>query len=148
MSRNGISTLAAIAPTVLTASREPDSLPAWRASSASRADAAGKLIPSTIVTGSTTRMVEASSAWRVASGLPGSRFSGRTSTPTSPTITSTATTIWATARNRTGSPMRERTRLNTSAPRARPIRNTPRMTVNTYVVLPVPEARSRVHSTW
>ena len=31
---------------------------------------------------------------------------------------------------------------------ASPVRNVARMTVNTYVVLPVPEASSRVHVTW
>ena len=42
MSRNGMITLPTIAPTVLTATSEPDSEPAWRASSDSSADDAGK----------------------------------------------------------------------------------------------------------
>ena len=108
----------------------------------------GKLMPSTIVTGSTTRMVDASSARRVASGLPGSRFSGRTSTPTSPTITSTATTIWATARNRTGSPMRGRTRLNTSAPEGEADQEDAQDHREDVRRVAVPDASSRVHSTW
>ena len=48
MSRNGMITLPTMAPTVLTATSDPDSAPAWRASSASSADEAGKLRPRTI----------------------------------------------------------------------------------------------------
>ncbi len=38
--------------------------------------------------------------------------------------------------------------VKSTAPRAMPIRKIARMIVNTYVVLPVPDASSRVQSTW
>ena len=47
-----------------------------------------------------------------------------------------------------GSRSRGRMRLKISAPIAIPVRKTARITVNTYVVLPVPDASSRVHVTW
>ena len=88
---NGMITLAEIAPTVLTAISEPDSRPACRASSASSAEAAGKLRPMTTVTGRTTRIAEPVKARSVASDWLGMKFSGRTTTTTSPSRTSPAT---------------------------------------------------------
>ena len=140
-------TLAEIAPTVLTAISEPDSRPACRASSASSAEAAGKLRPITTVTGRTTRIAEPARARSVASDWLGVKNSGRTTTPTSPSRTSAATRICAAASSRTGSVIRGRMKLNNNAPIARPTRKIARMIVNTYVVFPVPEASSRVHST-
>ena len=69
-------------------------------------------------------------------------------TVTSPTMASTATRIWVTARTRIGSRIRGARMLNSRAPMAIPVRNVPRMTVKTYVVLPVPDASSRVQVTW
>ena len=44
--------------------------------------------------------------------------------------------------------IRERTTLKTRAPIASPVRNSARITVKTYVVLPVPDASIRVQRTW
>ena len=58
MSTNGMSRLPRIAPVVLTARSAPDSLPASERSSRSSADAVGKAMPSTIVTGRTTMIAD------------------------------------------------------------------------------------------
>ena len=59
---NGTTRLPTMAPVVLTASSDPDSPPAELASSRSSSDAAGKAMPRTIVTGSTTISADRSSA--------------------------------------------------------------------------------------
>ena len=48
----------------------------------------------------------------------------------------------------TGRPIRARTIEKKCAPSAMPIRNIARIKVKTYVELPVPDERSRVHRTW
>ena len=53
---NGTSRLPRIAPVVLEASSDPDSVPASDAWSRSSAEAVGNAMPRTIVTGRTTRM--------------------------------------------------------------------------------------------
>ena len=44
--------------------------------------------------------------------------------------------------------IRLRSALKMRAPAAIPVRNTARIAVKTYVVLPVPDASKRVHRTW
>ncbi len=130
------------------ASSEPDSEPASEASSRRSAEAVGNATPRTIVTGSTTRIALPNSARSVSIGLAGSSASGRPRTPTRPISASAATRIWVTASSRSGSRRRGRMTLNTIAPIAMPARKIARITVNTYVVLPVPDARRRVQVTW
>ena len=83
-----------------------------------------------------------------ASGWLGRNVCGVSSNQSRLTNARAATVICAPARRRTGSPMRVRTRLKATAPRAIPTRNTARIIVKTYVVLPVPDANSRVQVTW
>ena len=65
--------------------------------------AVGNAMPSTIVTGSTTRTTLPNSARSVSSGLPGSSGSGRPRTPTRPTSASAATSdLGRSASSRTG----------------------------------------------
>ena len=148
ISTNGTSRLPTMAPVVFTASSDPDSPPAVPASSRSRIDAVGKAIPSTMVTGSTTSRDDPNRAFRVSIGFPGSSASGRPMTKTSPSSTSPPTTTWLSASSRSGSPSRERISPKIRAPMAIPARKVARITVKTYVVLPVPDARRRVHVTW
>ena len=137
-----------MAPTVFVASRPPDPSPAWPASSASSADDAGKAIPSAIVTGRTTRTDEPTRATSVSNGWPGVGTCGATRTKTRPASASAAAMTWLAARSRTGSPRRVRRSAKMIAPMVIPKRNVTRIVVKTYVVLPVPDARRRVHATW
>ena len=145
---NGTIRLAMIAPAVFTPRSRPDSDPDSAAVSRRRADAVGKATPSTIVIGRTTRTIEPNRVARVSMRLAGVERPRVPDDGDSPTIASTATRIWVTARTRIGSFIRGARTLNSRAPMAIPVRNVPRMTVKTYVVLPVPDASSRVQVTW
>ena len=102
-----------------------------RAPSGRSAEAAGKAIPRTNVTGSTTTITAPSSAAMVSSGRLGTNVFGLSSSHRSDANANAATVSCAPARNRSGSPIRDRTRLKMMAPRAIPIRKTPRIIVNT-----------------
>ena len=112
-------------------------------------DAAGSVRPMTIVVIRTTgraapmRAID-SLEWLTRVGTAW----GREMNPTRPSTTSAGREQCEVDRRRIGSRIRGRMRTRRcSAPIARPDRNSTRMTVNTYVVLPVPEASSRVHRT-
>ena len=131
MSTNGRTRLPTIAPVVFTPSRAPELVPARSAPSGRRADAAGNARPRTTVTGSTTTITAPTSAAMVSSGRLGTKVFGLSSSQRSDANASAATVSCAPARNRSGSPIRDRTRLKMMAPRAIPIRKTPRIIVNT-----------------
>ncbi len=67
---------------------------------------------------------------------------------TSPAIASPPTTTWAKAIRAIGWRTQRRVIVNNVAPIVIPIRNIPRISVKTYVELPVPDESRRVHSTW
>ena len=148
MTMKGIANVATIAPSVLTAR----SLPALDATrlgmSPSSADVAGNVKPITIVVGRTTSrtgpaIAQADSRTRLGSSGPGLPMM-RTRLENA----RAATTTWARAIAPTGRPIRGRRTVNAAAPIAIPMRNVPRISVKTYVELPVPDDRSRVQSTW
>ncbi len=144
---NGMTRLPRIAPVVFAASSQPDADPARERSSRSNSDAVGKAMPKTIVTGRTTRIAEPNSAANDWKGRPGSSSCGWEITRTSPAMASPATASCVHASRRIGSLIRDRKVLKSIAPIAIPIRKRARMTVNTYVRPPVPDASRRVQVT-
>ena len=139
-----------IAPVVLTASSDPDSEPASEALSRNSAEAVGNAMPSTIVTGSTTSNADPNSDLSVVERLVGvERFGLADDGDQADERRVPQRAIWVTARTRTGSPSRAPQDVEDRRRRWRSRRGTTaRITVNTYVVLPVPEASSRVQVTW
>ena len=148
ITKNGIAKVAVIEPAVLAARRRP-ALAAIRAgSSPRRVDAAGKVKPITIVAGRTTKMIGRRIACADSSAFPGSILPGWPMTRTSPPIATAATITWAIAISPIGLRMLRRLYAKSVAPIVIPIRNIPRIRVKTYVELPVPDDRRRVHRTW
>ena len=120
-----------MAPVVFTASRAPELVPARSAPSGRRAEAAGNATPSTTVTGRTTTSTAPSNAAIVSSGLLGTNVFGLSRSQSSELNARAATVSCAPARNRIGLPMRPRITVKITAPRAIPMRKTPRIIVNT-----------------
>src|SRR5262249_46158556 len=141
ITKNGITNVAEIEPSVLAARRRP-AFAAIRVGSSPRSvDDAGNVKPITIVAGGAPSRTGGGStsrtggmiAWTDSSAFDGSILPGWAITRTSPAKTIPATRTWAIAIRAIGRRIQRRVTAKRNAPIVMPSRNTARIDVKTYV---------------